>query len=260
MRNFPLRKNPRTEFPPPCTPVPTPVPMPCPCPVPVPMPNAYARTANPTPPQHTDDPRHPRPPEACRRPPDFPQPVPLLPQLLGSARVTDYAHHPPEMVRAYKRKLKTTWRTCPPPRHRGVWPGAYVGASRAVDTTWTQVLEDLQDVDRTNIAQRLARREWDVVVYALADRSAPYLDVVQRHYPPSRVALVLGNDLPEGDLAKVAGFAATGYVFQREMYDGALDGPHRNATICIPSATKCLVPPSPEPLPISRGPVYAPRE
>lgn len=59
--------------------------------------------------------------------------------------------------------------------------------------TYTRQLPDL-DLDRTNIKQRIAKREFDAVVFGSVARCHDLLPCVRRHYDREEVILVEGED------------------------------------------------------------------
>lgn len=78
--------------------------------------------------------------------------------------------------------------------------------------TITRTLPHLE-VDRTDIAQKIRTRYFDLVVYGSVWRCQDYLDQVLASYPPKLVALVDGEDAPT--LHPLAGLRSP--YFKREL-------------------------------------------
>eukprot|EP01065_Artemidia_motanka_P039762 TRINITY_DN4898_c0_g4_i2.p1 TRINITY_DN4898_c0_g4~~TRINITY_DN4898_c0_g4_i2.p1 ORF type:complete len:690 (+),score=214.30 TRINITY_DN4898_c0_g4_i2:322-2391(+) len=82
------------------------------------------------------------------------------------------------------------------------------------------------------IPNRIAAKEFDVVIYPTPQRTVAWLDLVTAHYPPSAVAFLLGGDSPE-ELGVYEGYSRKGRVFSRELYDEA--GADRGGKVCMES-------------------------
>jgi hypothetical protein len=119
-------------------------------------------------------------------------------------------------------KLEVLYRSC-------ANPGAHYGCG----FTYSALLEDDPAIDRGNIARRIAKREFDLVVYGrvglheTAVGSLPRLPLwrhVQANYGKDRIALVYGGDVAQ-DLARRADpftehlleHSAFGTCFVREL-------------------------------------------
>lgn len=59
--------------------------------------------------------------------------------------------------------------------------------------SYTKILPDLP-VDRTNIEERIANREFDLIIYGSVHRGTPYLEFVQQVYEPEKIAYICGED------------------------------------------------------------------
>jgi hypothetical protein len=59
--------------------------------------------------------------------------------------------------------------------------------------TYTKNLDDVP-VDRDNIDQRIAHREYELIIYGSIHRGLPYHDLVLQNYPPEKVVYVCGED------------------------------------------------------------------
>lgn len=54
------------------------------------------------------------------------------------------------------------------------------------------------NIDRTNIEEKIKDRYYDLIIYGAIRRCNNYYDLVSKHYPPNKVILIDGND--ESDL------------------------------------------------------------
>jgi hypothetical protein len=59
--------------------------------------------------------------------------------------------------------------------------------------TYTKLIEDLP-VNRENIEQRIAGREFDLIIYGSVHRGLPYYDLVVKTYEPDRIVYLCGED------------------------------------------------------------------
>jgi len=55
------------------------------------------------------------------------------------------------------------------------------------------------NIDRTNIEEKIKDRYYDLVIYGAIKRCKQYYDLVSKYYPPNKVILIDGNDEPEVD-------------------------------------------------------------
>ena len=85
--------------------------------------------------------------------------------------------------------------------------------------TYARRLRDDPRVDRSNIAARIADREFDLIVYASVHRGLPFFDAVTTAYGPDSIAFVDGED-EHGWSNFSAGLPSRGHYFMREMPDG----------------------------------------
>jgi hypothetical protein len=78
-------------------------------------------------------------------------------------------------------------------------------------------------IDRSNLEERLANREFDIVIFGMGHRAypPPLFDKVCQCYPPSRVAMVHGNDYPISAKEVLNYKNCTSYIFSRELYLGS---------------------------------------
>lgn len=70
--------------------------------------------------------------------------------------------------------------------------------------------------NRTNLEQRIAEREFDLIVYGSVHRGVPLHDQVMAAYDPSEVAYICGED--DHDCAYAQPWNARNHLFLREMY------------------------------------------
>eukprot|EP00668_Euglena_longa_P016951 GGOE01021273.1.p2 GENE.GGOE01021273.1~~GGOE01021273.1.p2 ORF type:complete len:221 (+),score=52.18 GGOE01021273.1:1217-1879(+) len=184
-----------------------------------------------------------------------------LKQLLGSANVQDYAFFDPVYVDNYQKRRKVFLK-CPPTtvsRNKQL----YAVRNASARKTWTDVFYDFQDVghDPKAIQRSISQHRYDLVVYGAAFRALPYLGLVARHYPPSRVVFIVANDAAESNLTFLVQLASLGYVFERELLEPMSGSPHAVKKACGPNAAKCKKRGITFPiLPVSSGPVWAPRD
>jgi hypothetical protein len=59
--------------------------------------------------------------------------------------------------------------------------------------SYTIIVDD-EPVDRDNIEQRIANKEFAFVVYGSLHRGNPFHDIVQANYPPDRIIYLDGED------------------------------------------------------------------
>lgn len=59
--------------------------------------------------------------------------------------------------------------------------------------SYTKTLTDLP-IDRTNIEERIANKEFDLIIYGSVHRGTPFLELVQQTYPPEQIAYICGED------------------------------------------------------------------
>ena len=55
------------------------------------------------------------------------------------------------------------------------------------------------NIDRTNIEQKITDQFYDLIIYGSIKRCKDYYDLVSQHYPDNKVILIDGNDEPELD-------------------------------------------------------------
>lgn len=55
------------------------------------------------------------------------------------------------------------------------------------------------NIDRTNIEQKIKDQFYDLIIYGSIKRCKDYYDLVSQHYPDNKVILIDGNDEPELD-------------------------------------------------------------
>jgi hypothetical protein len=55
------------------------------------------------------------------------------------------------------------------------------------------------NIDRTNIEEKIRDRYYDLIIYGAIKRCKQYYDIVSKYYPPNKVILIDGNDEPELD-------------------------------------------------------------
>lgn len=75
------------------------------------------------------------------------------------------------------------------------------------------LLGDDRDVDRSDIAAKIAARHFDLVVFGSVRRCLDHLDLVLAHYPPRAIAFVDGED----DQSVFAPLVGRGVYFKREL-------------------------------------------
>lgn len=59
--------------------------------------------------------------------------------------------------------------------------------------TYTKIVKDLP-LDRSKIRQRIANKEFDLIIYGSVHRGMPYYDLVTRYYEPEKVVYLCGED------------------------------------------------------------------
>lgn len=121
-----------------------------------------------------------------------------LKELLGANAVIDA----PRVEHLYK----TTPERAAQLRH-SLWGHGFTYAMRLPD----------EDIDRTNIEQRIRRRDFDLVVYGSVHRGLPHWDLVTSNYPNDRVALVDGEDIHE---CEIEPRLASSFPYFRREIDG----------------------------------------
>ena len=55
------------------------------------------------------------------------------------------------------------------------------------------------NIDRSNIEEKIKDRYYDLIIYGAIKRCKQYYDLVSKYYPPEKVILIDGNDEPELD-------------------------------------------------------------
>jgi len=55
------------------------------------------------------------------------------------------------------------------------------------------------NIDRSNIEEKIKDQYYDLIVYGAIKRCKQYYDLVSKHYPPNKIILIDGNDEPELD-------------------------------------------------------------
>jgi hypothetical protein len=60
--------------------------------------------------------------------------------------------------------------------------------------TYTRIIPDLP-VDRDNIEQRIANKEFDLIIYGSIHRGMPFYDLVKQTYEPERIVYFCGEDV-----------------------------------------------------------------
>jgi hypothetical protein len=55
------------------------------------------------------------------------------------------------------------------------------------------------NIDRTNIEEKIKDQYYDLIIYGAIKRCKDYYDLVSKHYPPNKVILIDGNDETELD-------------------------------------------------------------
>lgn len=59
--------------------------------------------------------------------------------------------------------------------------------------TYTKILDDLP-VDRSNIAERIINKEFDLIIYGSVHRGTPFIYLVKKFYEPDQIAYLCGED------------------------------------------------------------------
>lgn len=59
--------------------------------------------------------------------------------------------------------------------------------------TYTKIVPDLP-VDRNNIEQRIANKEFDLIIYGSVHRGMPFYDLVKETYEPEKIVYMCGED------------------------------------------------------------------
>jgi hypothetical protein len=60
--------------------------------------------------------------------------------------------------------------------------------------SYTRILPDIYAIDRENIPERIASKEFDLIIYGSVHRGQPFLDLVQATYPPEKIVYICGED------------------------------------------------------------------
>lgn len=55
------------------------------------------------------------------------------------------------------------------------------------------------NIDRSNIEEKIKDRYYDLIIYGAIKRCKQYYDLVSKHYPDNKIILIDGNDEPELD-------------------------------------------------------------
>lgn len=76
------------------------------------------------------------------------------------------------------------------------------------------------DVDRSGVKQRIANKEFDLIIYGSIQRSQQFFDLVVAHYPREKVIFVDGEDHPG-----LFNLSKHGLYFKRELVN-AIEGIH----------------------------------
>ena len=76
--------------------------------------------------------------------------------------------------------------------------------------SYTKIIDDLP-IDRDLIPQRIANKEFDIIIYGSIHRGAPFHDIVLQNYPKEKIVYFCGEDL------HVCGHANLTNFFLREF-------------------------------------------
>jgi hypothetical protein len=84
--------------------------------------------------------------------------------------------------------------------------------------TYSNAVEDVP-VDRSNIEERIDRREFEFIIYGSIHRGLPLINLVTQKYPPSKIVYLCGEDRHESYNQHECHFIHLKNLFLREFED-----------------------------------------